>query len=168
MILLRSPLSGNETIFFDYPAYVGRSKEHTGELIKYSQEEIGKSKLLLKISSSTLIFNSVVNSSKNAGFFLTDVGKDFNLLWTSATKTKFLKYINKFQKVNHFPGSYRNLGRKDMMWRNVSRMMRKYGSDYNICPKTYVLPHDYQCFVMDSKGKETSKSFYIMKPVSSS
>lgn len=168
IILHKPPVQGgSETIFFQYPPYVGKSKETKGELIKFSQDELSKSKLTLKISESTHIYNSVVNSCKNAGFFLTDVGKDFNLLWTGATKIEVLKLMNKFQKVNHFPGSY-NLGRKDLMWKNVSSMKRKFGADYNICPKTYIFPYDYKRFIIEWKSNEVNKSFYIMKPVSSS
>lgn len=72
-----------------------------------------------------------MNSCKYAGFYLTDVGREWNLLWTGATKTDVVKYMNKFQKVNHFPGSY-NLGRKDLMWKNISKMKRQFGEEYNI------------------------------------
>ena len=168
IILHKAPVQGgSETIFFEYPNYVGNSKESKGELVKYSQDELSKSKLTLKISESTHIYNSVVNSCKNAGFYLTDVGKEFNLLWTGATKIEVLKLMNKFQKVNHFPGSY-NLGRKDLMWKNVSKMKRKFAADYNICPKTYIFPYDYKRFIIECKSNEVNKSFYIMKPVSSS
>ena len=65
IVLHKAPLQGgSETIFFNYPAYVGKSKETKGELVMYSQEELSKSKLTLKISESTHIYNSVVNSCK--------------------------------------------------------------------------------------------------------
>lgn len=75
--------------------------------------------------------------------------------------------MNKFQKINHFAGSY-HLGRKDLMWKNISKLKRQFGEDYNICPKTYIFPHDYKRFVCETKSKEVNKSYYIMKPVSSS
>ena len=45
------------------------------------------------------------------------------------------------QWVNHFPGSY-GLGRKDYLWRNISRMARQHSNAYDFCAKTYVLPRD--------------------------
>lgn len=94
----------SETIFFEYPKYVGSSKQYSGKVAKFSQGEIGKSnRLVLKIAESTHIYNSIVNSCKFAGFYLTDSGRDWNLLWTGICNDDVLKYINKYQKVNHFP-----------------------------------------------------------------
>lgn len=166
VIIFQCPLDGgSETIFFDYPKYVGKSKESSGKLTTYSQSDMKRCKLIIKISESTHIYNSIVNSCKNAGFYLTDTGKEFNLLWTSGSGTDALKYMNKFQKLNHFPGSYQ-LGRKDLMWKNVSRLKRQFPLEYNICPKTYVFPQDYRRFVLEAK--ENTKGLYILKPVASS
>lgn len=168
VVLHQCPIQGgNDTIFFEYPPYVGKAKESKGKLVKYTQDEMTRCRLVLKIAESTHIYNSLVNSCKNAGFYLTDVGKDWNLLWTGGTKTDVLRYMNKFQKMNHFPGSYQ-LGRKDLMWKNISRLKRKFGTEYNICPKTYIFPQDYGRFIIEAKAKEASKNFYILKPVSSS
>ena len=168
VVIHKWPIDGaSETVFFDYPKYVGKSKEYLGDVKEYSQDEVKKSKLILKIAESTHIYNSIVNSWKNAGFFLTDKGRDWNLLWTGATKLDILKYMNEFQKVNHFPGSYQ-LGRKDLMWKCVQKQKRIFGDDYNIAPKTYIFPNDYTRFVSDAMAKELNKNFYIMKPVSSS
>lgn len=49
-------------MFFDYPKYVGKSKEYLGDVKEYSQDEVKKSKLILKIAESTHIYNSIVNS----------------------------------------------------------------------------------------------------------
>lgn len=169
MVIIHNSLmeGGNETIFFNYPKYVGEDKKANGKLKQYKQSEMRKCKLVVKISETTHIYNSVVNSCKNAGLFLTDVGKDWNLLWTSANKTEILRNMNKFQKMNHFPASFQ-LGRKDLMWKNISRLKRQFGSEYNICPKTYVFPHDYRRFIIDAKAKENSKAYYILKPISAS
>lgn len=169
VVIHRAPLEGaSETIFFNYPKYVGKSKDVMGKVESYKQSDLGKSnRLILKIVETTNIYNSLVNSCKNAGFYLTDSGKDWNLCWSGNSKLDFLQYMNKFQKLNHFPGSY-HLGRKDLMWKNISKMKRQFGDDYDICPKTYLLPHDYQRFVSETKSKDISKNYYIMKPVASS
>jgi tubulin polyglutamylase TTLL4 len=43
--------------------------------------------------------------------------------------------------VNHFPGSY-GLGRKDHLWKNMSRMLRQHGPAYDFSAKSYLLPRD--------------------------
>ena len=45
------------------------------------------------------------------------------------------------QWVNHFPGSY-GLGRKDNLWKNMSRMLRQHGPAYDFSAKSYLLPRD--------------------------
>lgn len=46
--------------------------------------------------------------------------------------------MNKYQKVNHFPGCW-NLGRKDWLWRNLVKYKRKYPKEYGFIPNTYIL-----------------------------
>jgi tubulin polyglutamylase TTLL4 len=53
----------------------------------------------------------------------TDEG-DFNGFWGGAHAER-LKNLNRFQKINHFPGCW-NLGRKDYLWKNLSKMKRKW------------------------------------------
>jgi hypothetical protein len=50
---------------------------------------------------------------------LIDEGDDWNLLWTGFGSTDVLKEMDRYQKMNHFPGSF-NLGRKDYMFKNIS------------------------------------------------
>ena len=96
-----------------------------------TQEKLGNKQLVFKIAETTNIYNSVVNSCKNAGFYLVDVGKDWNILFTGYIKAELLRDVHKYQRINHFPCSY-EIGRKDRVWKNVSRMKRKYGNDFNI------------------------------------
>eukprot|EP01060_Flectonema_neradi_P000345 TRINITY_DN10227_c0_g1_i1.p1 TRINITY_DN10227_c0_g1~~TRINITY_DN10227_c0_g1_i1.p1 ORF type:complete len:607 (+),score=106.24 TRINITY_DN10227_c0_g1_i1:57-1877(+) len=48
------------------------------------------------------------------------------------------------QWVNHFPGSFVHLGSKDGMYKCIRKMNKKFGSAFDITPKTWVLPEDYQ------------------------
>jgi len=52
------------------------------------------------------------------------------------------------------------------MWRNISKMVRQFGSEYEITPQTYILPEDYKWFKLD-RETETKKAFYILKPTNS-
>ena len=74
--------------------------------------------------------------------------------------------MNKYQKINHFPGSIQ-LGRKDMLWKNVYRLWQKFGKDFHITPMTYLLPEDYDRFVRD-REMEQGNALYILKPAASS
>jgi hypothetical protein len=53
--------------------------------------------------------------------------------------------MNKFQKLNHFPGCW-NLGRKDYMWKHLNKQRRNFPDAYNFVPNTYLFPADYDRF----------------------
>lgn len=53
--------------------------------------------------------------------------------------------MNKYQKVNHFPGCW-YLGRKDFLYKMVTRMKRKHGVIYNLIPNTFLFPSDLDRF----------------------
>lgn len=53
------------------------------------------------------------------------------------------------------------------MWKNIQTMKRKFASDYDICPTTYLLPEDYKKLMTD-RDYDNGKSFYIIKPNASS
>lgn len=168
VILVKSSIKGRTgSVFFSYPAYVGKVKESSQELMEFTQDQIANKQLIFKILETTNIYNSVVNSCKNAGLYLVDSGRDWNILFAGYIKGEFLREVDKHQRINHFPSSY-EIGRKDRMWMNVARMKRKFGADFNICPNTYVLPNDYRRFQIDFKTKENSKAMWIMKPAASS
>ena len=52
----------------------------------------------------------------------------------------FLQIFN-FQKINHFPGML-EICRKDLLARNLIRMLKLFPKDYNIFPKTWCLPSE--------------------------
>ena len=115
-----------------------------------------------KISETTHIYNSVVNSLKAAGFRIVSPNSSkWNVLWTGQTKPEQLKEASKYQKINHFPQSFQ-IGRKDLMYKNYTRMRRQF-EDYNFCPRTYLFPDDYRKFCSDREA-ENFKYMYIMKP----
>ncbi|GFG28152.1 hypothetical protein Cfor_08246 [Coptotermes formosanus] len=93
-----------------------------------------------------------------------DVGEDdsWNLYWAdislSLNKAKGLK---RFQKINHFPGMS-EICRKDLLARNLNRMLKIFPSDYNFFPKTWCLPADYGELVAYARTKRNQT--YICKP----
>jgi hypothetical protein len=101
--------------------------------------------MIFRINDNCNIYNSLVNSCKQAGMILVDEGYDWNLLWSNYTGPDILRDMDKYQKINHFPSSYQ-MGRKDCIWKNVHRMLKKHGEDFDILPRTYIFPADSHQF----------------------
>jgi len=64
-------------------------------------------------------------------------------------------------QVNHFPASFQ-LGRKDRLWHNLSRMQLRFGrKEFCFSPQTYVLPGDRTLL----KNAWDDNQTWIIKPV---
>lgn len=60
-----------------------------------------------KVTESTHIYNSVVNSLKTGGCRIVGPNSSkWNVMWTGATKPDYLKEASRYQKINHFPQSF--------------------------------------------------------------
>ena len=99
--------------------------------------------------------------------------KKYSLLQSKSSMLKCLVYIltqstfpsyMQFQKVNHFPGSW-NLGRKDRLSRNFTKMRRKFPKAYDFFAKTFIMPEDALSLKREIKGQ--AKSLWIVKPSAS-
>ena len=67
-------------------------------------------------------------------------------------------------QLNHFPGSFQ-LGRKDRLWRNLSRMQVSFGKkEFGFFPQTYILPQDMKQ-LKRSWEDATARQKWIIKPV---
>ncbi len=75
-------------------------------------------KLKFKITSNVHTYNSVVNTLAWAGFSQTE-GASWNILWSAPLKAEQLKEFNFYKHCNHFAGTWQ-IGRKDLMYRNIS------------------------------------------------
>ncbi|KAH8306165.1 hypothetical protein KR018_003096 [Drosophila ironensis] len=81
--------------------------------------------------------------SKTLGFKLVKESKLWNILWSdSFPGVELFKNMKRFQQINHFPGMI-EICRKDLLSRNLNRMLKLYPHDYKIFPKTWMLPADY-------------------------
>ncbi|XP_051162102.1 tubulin polyglutamylase TTLL13-like isoform X2 [Leptopilina boulardi] len=86
----------------------------------------------------------------------------WNLYWTDLSiSIERAKEMKRFQKVNHFPGMT-ELCRKDLLARNLNRMLKLFPQDYNFFPKTWCFPADLGEAIAYSKVRK-SKTF-IIKP----
>nr|CAD7574267.1 unnamed protein product [Timema californicum] len=66
-----------------------------------------------------------------------------------------------FQKINHFPGMS-EICRKDLLARNLNRMLKIFPKDYNFFPKTWCLPADFGDLLAYARNRKNRT--YICKP----
>nr|XP_046487173.1 tubulin polyglutamylase TTLL13-like isoform X1 [Neodiprion pinetum] len=99
-----------------------------------------------------------------ARFGMKEVTEDssWNLYWTDlSVSIERAKDMKRFQKVNHFPGMT-EICRKDLLARNLNRMLRLFPKDYNFFPKTWCLPADHGEAISYAKVRRTKT--FIVKP----
>lgn len=102
----------------------------------------------------------------NSGYRLMKKCVSWSGSWGKHMKSSCYKALEESQKVNHFPGTFQ-IGRKDRLSRNLSRMMIKHGKrEFGFVPRTYVLPQDLRLFrqVWEKNG---GKEKWIVKPPAS-
>jgi hypothetical protein len=57
-----------------------------------------------KVTETTHIYNSVVNTLKFAGVrIVSPLTSKWNIMWTGVTRNDYLQNATKYQKINHFP-----------------------------------------------------------------
>ncbi|XP_069481311.1 tubulin polyglutamylase TTLL13 isoform X2 [Ambystoma mexicanum] len=95
---------------------------------------------------------------------LREVGEEeeWVLYWTDCSVSlDRVMEMKRFQKINHFPGM-NEICRKDLLARNMNRLLKLFPKEFNIFPRTWCLPADYgdlQAYCRMKKNKT-----YICKP----
>lgn len=88
--------------------------------------------------------------------------ENWNLYWTDLSiSIERCKEMKRFQRINHFPGML-EICRKDLLARNLNRMLKLFPKDYNFFPKTWCLPADLGDALNYSRLRK-NKTF-ILKP----
>ncbi|CAG5903479.1 unnamed protein product [Menidia menidia] len=88
--------------------------------------------------------------------------EDWTLFWTDCSVSlDRVKDMKRYQKINHFPGMS-EICRKDLLARNLNRMLKLFPKEYNIFPRTWCLPADYSDFQAYTRAKKSKT--YICKP----
>nr|CAD7590355.1 unnamed protein product [Timema genevievae] len=86
----------------------------------------------------------------------------WNLYWTDmSVSVEKAKDMKRFQKINHFPGMS-EICRKDLLARNLNRMLKIFPKDYNFFPKTWCLPADFGDLLAYARNRKNRT--YICKP----
>lgn len=110
-------------------------------------------------------FESVTRSFIAAGFRASSTRNEaWNAYWAS-NRLDSVKSLSSHQKTNHFHGCW-NLGRKDLLWQNLSRQQRQFPEDYSFLPRTFLLAAEYDRFAAELVAHP--ESLWILKPVASS
>ncbi|XP_055639661.1 tubulin polyglutamylase TTLL13-like isoform X2 [Toxorhynchites rutilus septentrionalis] len=99
---------------------------------------------------------------RRLGYKLVGENEHWNVCWTdSLVGVDFCRDMRRFQKINHFPGMF-EICRKDLLARNLSRMMKMFPTEYQIFPKTWVFPADLGEAIAYSRTHRSKT--YILKP----
>lgn len=146
------------TVWFEYAAFVGKVRSAERQRIFKHVPGVGRADDALKFRSNHTI-TCLCGAFKRSGFKRLLKGNSYNVFWGHHLKEHQLQKLDMRQLVNHFPGSY-GLGRKDYLWRNISRMARRHSGAYDFCAKSYVLPRDRELLERDFADGEV----YIVKP----
>ena len=158
-MMLASVYAGRpRTIFFQYHSCCEKTRDST-RTVYLSPEEEKSYDLKYKCPKQACL----IRTFETAGFKRTD-GTNWNAHWGNPMHDR-VKGMNKYQKTNHFPGCWQ-LGRKDFLWKNLSRLKRSFPTEYNFVPNTYLLASDFNRFTA-AKESSDNKSLWIMKPCAS-
>ncbi|XP_059801909.1 tubulin polyglutamylase TTLL13-like isoform X2 [Hypanus sabinus] len=132
---------------------------------KVKEEPVKKKKKRRRSIGINLInckYESVRRAARRYG--LKEVGEDeeWILYWTDTSVShERVMEMKRFQKINHFPGMS-EICRKDLLARNLNRMLKLFPKEYNIFPRTWCLPADFGDFQAYCRTRKPKT--YICKP----
>ncbi|XP_028844713.1 LOW QUALITY PROTEIN: tubulin polyglutamylase ttll6 [Denticeps clupeoides] len=116
----------------------------------------------LWINLANCKYESVRRAARRYGLREAAEGDDWTLFWTDCSVSlDRVMDMKRYQKINHFPGMS-EICRKDLLARNMNRMLKLFPKDYNVFPRTWCLPADYSDFQAFTRVKK-HKTF-ICKP----
>lgn len=111
---------------------------------------------------------AIVKQIAHENFGLRLVTKEdssWDIYWTdSYVASGMLAKMRGYQRINHFPGS-ENLGRKNLLAKNLNGIQKYLPKEYDFYPKTWILPYDMTA-LRQAYSQETIKVL-ISKPEAS-
>ncbi|XP_018091201.1 tubulin polyglutamylase TTLL4 isoform X2 [Xenopus laevis] len=121
---------------------------------------------LLKWKMSNVTPNVVKHAIAQSHFRITKKNHDWLGCWGHHMKSTAFKSLQAHQKLNHFPGSFQ-IGRKDRLWRNLSKMQTHYGKkEFSFFPQSFVLPQDIK-LLKKAWEEGGNRQKWIVKPPAS-
>ena len=152
------------TVYFDYPKELGLSRAGPS-----FEEPLGARKLGFKCAWER---NCVKSAFFKAGFVRVFEDKrgapsgPFNACWSKHLANEQFTGMTRFQKVNHFPGSW-CIGRKDRLLRTLCKARRSNStSAFSFMPEGYNTPAELKVF--EARAKLEKGAIWIVKPPASS
>uniref|UniRef100_G3WJW3 Tubulin tyrosine ligase like 6 n=1 Tax=Sarcophilus harrisii TaxID=9305 RepID=G3WJW3_SARHA len=127
-----------------------------------SQRHKRRKKKRLVINLSSCRYDSVRRAARLYGLREGGEHDDWTLYWTDfSVSLERVMEMKSHQKINHFPGMS-EICRKDLLARNMSRMIKLFPKEFHFFPKTWCLPADWG----DLQNYSRSKKFktFICKP----
>ncbi|XP_021053998.1 tubulin polyglutamylase TTLL4 isoform X1 [Mus pahari] len=120
---------------------------------------------LLRWKMSTVTPNIVKQTIGRSHFKISKRNDDWLGCWGHHMKSPGFRSIREHQKLNHFPGSFQ-IGRKDRLWRNLSRMQSRFGKkEFSFFPQSFILPQDSK--LLRKAWESSSRQKWIVKPPAS-
>ncbi|XP_078045472.1 tubulin monoglutamylase TTLL4 [Augochlora pura] len=139
---LEVPLPMRRSLFPHVPPYI-QFQSHENRVKKLPKDL----NHLLQWKSTNTMPRILVKIILNSGYRIVNQYSDWSAVWyPSFRDTNKYQRLKNYQKVNSIPGSH-NLGNKDLLWTNLSKMMKRFGQkEYNFMPRTYILPREIHKF----------------------
>ncbi|XP_023578867.1 tubulin polyglutamylase TTLL4 isoform X2 [Octodon degus] len=120
---------------------------------------------LLRWKMSTVTPNIVKQTIGRSHFKISKRNDDWLGCWGHHMKSSSFRSIQEHQKLNHFPGSFQ-IGRKDRLWRNLSRMQSRFGKkEFSFFPQSFILPQDAK--LLRKAWESSRRQKWIVKPPAS-
>ncbi|XP_055375449.1 tubulin polyglutamylase ttll6-like [Condylostylus longicornis] len=137
--------------------------EINNEKLEKNQKSSRKGKKnRLSICITQTRYKIVGKVAKSVGWRLVRFSGHWNILWVDTDPgIETYKDMKRYQKVNHFPGM-QEICRKDLLARNLGRLLKIYPEEYDFYPKTWCFPADYMEAVNFSR--EHRNKTFILKP----
>ncbi|XP_040536285.1 tubulin polyglutamylase TTLL13P isoform X3 [Gallus gallus] len=114
------------------------------------------------INLTSCKYESVRRAALCCGLKEVGENEDWTVYWTDySVSLERVMEMKRFQKINHFPGMI-EICRKDLLARNLNRMLKLFPKEYNIFPRTWSLPADYGDF--QAYRRRRKNRTFICKP----
>ncbi|KAM5273426.1 tubulin polyglutamylase TTLL6 [Ctenodactylus gundi] len=121
-----------------------------------------RKKKRLVINLSNCRYESVRRAAQLYGLREGGENDDWTLYWTDySVSLERVMEMKSYQKINHFPGM-NEICRKDLLARNMNRMLKMFPKDFCFFPRTWCLPADWGDLQTYSRSRKNKT--YICKP----
>ncbi|XP_030065121.1 tubulin monoglutamylase TTLL4 [Microcaecilia unicolor] len=142
------------------PTLYFATRDEMVELLPWVQRK------LMRWKMSNVTPNIVKQVVLRSHFRITKRNYDWLGCWGHHMKSPGFKTIREYQKLNHFPGSFQ-IGRKDRLWRNLSRMQARFGKkEFNFFPQSFILPQDVKLLKKTWEEGGTRQKWIVKPPAS--